>query len=440
MLLRSAISASALALTAQAFLIPPSISSSIDQDASNLLINPESPTQRVVKLDCPTCLYGLGPSGLAERRDSHLVMKFSVEPSNGVDTLYLNGVQLYPLPAQPRHDIPAVQVAAAVDDDEQKNKENVKSAPVALGTHTTISPIHHGMVFGAGEVMTLELKVKTVDDMNVDGVPVVKTTFFRTGGANGSGGKLMIARVETVKEGDSHRHHLPNLSPMQTEKTGGAQQCTSVFPVLCRVRAIIVHKFHKAKSALKGCHRRVRLGFMRTAYRPSHHRVHPHHHDVKKIQTIDPFAAMPHMIRPHHPSHHDMDNSHMDAHKQPSEMMMTVVDHTRTPHHAYQPMHSQFHHRHSFVHTIRRIYIHVLVPVFIGIAAGMTASLVGLVIGQLVIVLWRRFFRRGDASAAAAYTGVIQLDDDEKQRFLSGYEDVSTMTNMGVGVHVVERE
>ena len=429
MLLRLLTLVSSLTLTAQGFLISPSISSSIGQDPENLLIHPESPTQRVVRLDCPGCVYASkgqdGHARMEENVPNHLVMKFSIKPSDDIgrhEALYLNGVQLYPLPARFPGPITAVQVASTADGGQNNEKEDSPSVP--LSTHTTIKSISNAMVLGGGggEVMTLELRIKAVNEKPVDGLPVVKATFFRTGGSNG---KLMIARVETIKE--SH----PTLSPIQQEKTGGAKECTSRFPVLCKWRAIIMHKIHKAKSAFRGCHRRVRLHLMRIAHRLPHHRVHhhQHHNHHNKIQKIDPFA-IPHLI-PH--PHKSNTNTHSQT-QQPHEMEIS----TPPTHHYYQPPHPQVH-KHSMIHTIRRIYIHIIVPIFIGIAAGMTASLLGLVIGQLVVVLWRRFYRR----SASPYTGISQVDE-EKERFLDDgetqYEDVSTMTNMGVGVHVVEKE
>jgi len=51
------------------------------------------------------------------------------------------------------------------------------------------------------------------------------------------------------------------------------------------------------------------------------------------------------------------------------------------------------HHRHRglvrFFHMLRTVAIHVLIPVFIGIGAGLAASVIGMFMGHLVVVVWR---------------------------------------------------
>lgn len=65
------------------------------------------------------------------------------------------------------------------------------------------------------------------------------------------------------------------------------------------------------------------------------------------------------------------------------------------PHHGGRPQHhgGHRHHRHhafaKFKHMIRSFAIHILLPISIGLAAGLTASAVGMVIGQLIVLAWR---------------------------------------------------
>jgi hypothetical protein len=418
MLLRSLTLASSLALTAYGLLIPPSISSAIGHESENLLLSmgyPDSPTKRLVRLDCPGCVYAsYGEDGHVQMQENvanYLMMTLDIRPSDSIDpedALYVNGLQLYPLSLSPLHrEFTAVQVAS---DGQNKDIQLGRSVPVSF--QTIIRPVSNALV-GGDEVMSLEMTIKAVNGKSVDGVPVLKAMFFRTGG------KLMIAKVETIRQ----------------EKSDTGKECTSIFPVLCKWRAIILHRIHKAKSAFRGCHRRVGLHFSKMA----HHRLpkyRGHHHGGHhNIQKIDPFAIAPHLVNPHKSS--NTNSKHI------SETENNNQPHHRT-HHYYLPPHPQVH-QHSIIHTIRRVFIHVLVPVFIGTAAGMTTGLLGLVIGQLVVGLWRRFFRRGGNRGAG---GVVHLPDEEKERFLDGdekeslpeYKDVSTMTSMGMGVHVVERE
>eukprot|EP00918_Siedleckia_nematoides_P098025 GHVU01214664.1.p1 GENE.GHVU01214664.1~~GHVU01214664.1.p1 ORF type:complete len:377 (+),score=63.79 GHVU01214664.1:39-1133(+) len=86
--------------------------------------------------------------------------------------------------------------------------------------------------------------------------------------------------------------------------------------------------------------------------------------------------------------------------------------HGGRPHHGHHGGHR--HHRgfFRFMHMLRSVALHVLIPVSIGIAAGLTASVVGMVFGQLVIFAWRSI--RGSNSA---YSPVAQdeiLDEENK--------------------------
>lgn len=61
--------------------------------------------------------------------------------------------------------------------------------------------------------------------------------------------------------------------------------------------------------------------------------------------------------------------------------------------------HSPHHHGHhppppphgAFSHTFSRVFRFVVVPAILGVLAGLTASAVGMIVGQAVIFLWRRY-------------------------------------------------
>lgn len=58
----------------------------------------------------------------------------------------------------------------------------------------------------------------------------------------------------------------------------------------------------------------------------------------------------------------------------------------------------------------------VALPIFIGIAAGMAASAVGLVIGQLAVMLWMRYRR--------AKQGAYIVVEQTEEAGLPNYEDL----------------
>jgi hypothetical protein len=86
------------------------------------------------------------------------------------------------------------------------------------------------------------------------------------------------------------------------------------------------------------------------------------------------------------------------------------------------------HHRHHglsrFLHALKRAAFHVLIPVLIGIAAGFTASLIGMFVGQSVVFLWRTFYRRG---RKGPYSRVEQYetkaDEKDQEKSLLEHQD-----------------
>ena len=58
----------------------------------------------------------------------------------------------------------------------------------------------------------------------------------------------------------------------------------------------------------------------------------------------------------------------------------------------------------------------MLLPVLVGVVVGMTASAIGMLVGQLVVFLWMKYRRSGRQGAYEA----VQSDDKEG---LPAYED-----------------
>lgn len=66
-----------------------------------------------------------------------------------------------------------------------------------------------------------------------------------------------------------------------------------------------------------------------------------------------------------------------------------------------------------------------VIPVMIGVAAGMTASILGMLVGSCIAWLWIKFVRggrRGTASVSAEESAV-GLDSDEKKRLMADEEE-----------------
>jgi hypothetical protein len=149
----------------------------------------------------------------------------------------------------------------------------------------------------------------------------------------------------------------PTPTPGDSER-----ECTTM---ICKWRVIIASKLSHLKS-LKGCGGKTRpSGNLPASARPKHHG-----------------RPRPHGL--HRPYRHHKKN-------------------------------------HGLGHFMRSIVLHIFFPVVIGIFTGVTASLIGMIVGHLAIFLWRAFFRRGGKGAYAKVEQkdiVVEDGGDETKGFL----------------------
>lgn len=89
-----------------------------------------------------------------------------------------------------------------------------------------------------------------------------------------------------------------------------------------------------------------------------------------------------------------------------------------------RPAHIHHHHGlvHSFVVGIKRAVSFVLFPILVGIAVGVTASAVGMAVGQLMVFLWVRYRRCSSSSD----TGYERVESEEKEG-LPAYEEAEAV-------------
>ncbi|KAI9832155.1 MAG: hypothetical protein M1819_004506 [Sarea resinae] len=335
MLFRSLALCATFALTANSFLIPPSIGDDFSKDVANNIVdlNPQ-----VLELDCNGCLY-------AEAREDGgynwvpnvpyaLVLNFSV-PATDPETLNMNDVPIYPLNggvrtslSAPLHRLESSSVDPKAGDQETSSPSLGLSyslwvlAPVEIAEDKDI------------KLVTIQLNILKVDRQFVNVDQVVLQLL------KSADGHLSILRADKVAD--------PNrpASPSDQEKAGEAKECTT-FPLLCKWKAILEDKVNAVKSRPKGCHR----------------------HKSGPMQTVD-------SVHPgsHHPPHYI--NRH-------------------GPH---GPQHGRMGHRHwhhTFLRTAQNIFFFILLPVMFGIAAGMLTSAIGMVVGKVLVWVWIRYHRGG---------------------------------------------
>ncbi len=88
--------------------------------------------------------------------------------------------------------------------------------------------------------------------------------------------------------------------------------------------------------------------------------------------------------------------------------------------------HGGSHHRVSFAaNKVARVLAHIVLPILVGVAAGMTASALGLLLGRLIVFVWihcKRGGKRGSCALAGDGEEAI-LAEGEKDGLMDGQEE-----------------
>lgn len=349
MLLDSLTLAVLAASAANAFLIPPEVSSAdvgIAEiiAASQAIKTPDTPDRRTVKFDCPGCPVIIeahhGPK-IYTYKPNHLELTFSVEhqADGATDKLAVNGVPLFPTnegiplghqvldwkpsgpppwahrgpPGSPppwAHrgppGVPAPWSPHAGHHGEHGHHPGGPGGPPPWafgGGRPKLQAQPLGFVMMAGEIkdaetdmelVSLSFRVLEVGGSPVDGLPEIKIQLVK------DGERLVIAKIEKVEA-------APPAKP----------ECKTTF---CKLMAAIFGP----PSARKPCH-----GWAAVA---------------PAAEVVD-------------------------------EAVMRQNEHT-------------------WGQLFNSVASHILLPVLIGVVAGVAANFLGMLVGTVIVSLWRTFFRR----------------------------------------------
>lgn len=247
-------------------------------------------------------------------------------------TMNLNGIPIFPLSvADASKPLRAVQMPRGVDTIVYFTQpDTVATFPVVELDNSRIVSAGAATEDGFREY-TVEVSV-----LAVDGKPVtLEGLSMAVIEAPGLG--LAFGDIKAVSKG---------------QDCGGNVKCL-LNKMLERVRTIKPTKW--APKWAGGCH--GKKGGKQGGVASAHEDKHPHHR--------------PHGSMPHHRPYGDED---------------MPVSHHRHPHH--RPHHGRPDHRQPSI--FNRIVAQVLLPILVGIAAGMLVSIVGLVIGHVFVILYRR--------------------------------------------------
>jgi len=332
MFLRSALVAG-LATISQAILLPPSVSSADTDIVNTLPFEVKSGAEgRILDLECKNCPVLIKQQN--EQKwvydvESKLQLRFDIT-ENEIDTLQLNGVQIYPPHGLPLEPIGALQVT-------QETLDNDYKFSLRLGYELDVTPVIKSEEDQL-ELIFVRLQVVEIAGKFVDGLDSVLLKLLKT-----PSGKLMIGDLGTG----------PTTNP-------GGKDCQTL---ICKLKSILTGKLSHLKPK-KGCGSKV-------APAKGHHHGHGGH------------------------------GSEHGAHR---------------------------HHRHNglsrFLHALKRAAFHVLIPVLSGIAAGFTASLLGMLVGQSAVFLWRTFYRRGRRGPCSRVErNETEADKKDQEKSLLEHQD-----------------
>lgn len=205
-------------------------------------------------------------------------------------------------------------------------------------------------------------------------------------------GELYIAKTEVEKT-------APPADRLSWKKCNGKPKCLQEL-LVSRVRGLLAAAKERImgmrpgpKAGRKGCHGKPKglKGMM-----GGHHGPHSHHDEVGPDGMPFPGFEGPKGHRHH--GHFDPESADRPHH----------MHHGHPPHGA-------------FAHTFSRVVRFILLPAILGVLAGLTASAVGMLVGQAIVFLWQRYRGTEPQEHKAAWE---QGDACEKQGLMAESEEV----------------
>jgi hypothetical protein len=335
-----------------------------------------------VDLDCSSCPFAIdrGRDGIHEWTDSvksDLKLKFATRDNK----LSLNGIPFYPIgfPQLPPQ-LFVKQVAKKDESGMSTEVEHAYPADLKLSYSLEINDVKHFANPGEEEadLISIVISIMGLDDRMV---------------------QVDDIQIKLLKDANSALHII-DVFPVRPSRED--LQCTTL---ICRFFAKINANMRAAKSAANSAAKKVGqkvricclrcMRFFRGAFHHGKHHAAHHHSHMRpnsghtKPQVIP--AVIPEIITEVKPA------ATPDA-TDVADIYHDVV--------------------HGFFIGIKTAFAFVIFPALAGIAFGVVASAVGMLIGQFAVFLWGKYRRRGEI----AYEKVD--DDDSEKDGLPAYEDV----------------
>jgi hypothetical protein len=322
----------------RAFLVPPEVSDA-DIEIANTIesVGAQVADSQLVNIECPGCPISVqGKHGknieLQIDRPSHLELTFSIDHLPSHDRLLVNGFELYPL-SDPMHE---TLFAPQVVDRREKDKRHHREHDRPDGEHHKrphhLAPQPQRLGFG------LNIGPSKKDSDGQFELVEVELQIIEVGVAFRD--DIPSVKVKLIKD-DKDRLLMSQIEKVERKFLQHPEdECTTL---LCKWLAMAREKV-KGFKGFGHCHG-MKGGMNRHGAGEAPH-GHPHPH-------------------PHHP--HDPAAGHW-------------------PPPPYQER--------RWGKLFKYIAAHILLPVLIGIVAGVSVSLIGMAVGTVIVSFWRIFFRR----------------------------------------------
>lgn len=305
------------------------------------------------------------------------LLDFSVEDNR----LLANGRQIFPpVPPEP---IRAVQ----------KLEDGEASEPMPVGYALEVMPL--GSPDDTPGTDLLDVRF-TILDLEAHPVPVdtVAITVIQD-----PTGELYIAKTEIEKT-------APPPERLSWKKCNGKAKCLRKL-LFDRVRGLLAAAKERVmgmarKAGRKGCH-----GKHKGLPGMGGHRGASKSHDEFFPEGMPRFPGFEDFAKEHHHHHHHGDGD--------------MSDRPPPPPHGHDGHHHPSHHG-AFAHTFSRVLRFIVIPAILGVLAGLTASAVGMLVGQAVIFIWQRYRGTKPQECRAAWE---QGDSCEKQGLMTESPETS---------------
>jgi hypothetical protein len=345
MFVRSVLLGGVAAIGASAMLVVPEMEPKVDMIEDGFvnvhpLLMPDV-HHAVVDLPCSECpLRETNDEGVVswtEGKPSSLTLDFSIEDN----CLLANGRQIFP-PAPP---IPILAV--------QQNEEGEDSTLMPVGYALEIMPMAAPSDEPGYELLDIRF---TVLDLEAHPVPVDTVAITVLQDPNG---ELFIARTEI-------ENTTPAADRVSWKECHGKAKCLQEL-LVSRIRSLLASAKARvmgmAKAGRKSCHGKLKGKTM------------GHHEEGHEGMPFSPQTSF-------------------GKEGSGSEMFGPGGQHA----HAHGSTHSHQHHPYhgAFARAFSRIVHFIVVPAVLGVLAGLTASAIGMLVGQAVVCLWQRY--RGTTS------------------------------------------